>query len=502
MTQERVTLTPQIVTLRRRLTQPGAAPLLWASMVWALLAAAVGVLAATQPPAVTFAALAVAGFTLFGLVTPISALAVLLVLAPMRTLIETEAPGALPLDIGQIALVALLGFWLVGASARRQALPRFRPSAVYVPIILFLAATALTAFNALSLGAWLTEWLKWVSILLLVAVCLDLGHWEWLVFALVLSGVANAVIGLYEFFGGSGALVLLVAGRFFRAFGTFGQPNPFGGFMGLLAPIASMAALGYGWRLWSRWRAGVRLRPLDFGLVAFYGASAVVLVVGLVFSWSRGSWLGLAASVGAVLLALPRKWWHGVAPLTLGALLVVALWLTGSLPASVISRVESVTDEITAFSDVRGVDITPENYANVERLAHWQAALNMATANPVLGVGFGNFEVAYPLYSLLNWPLALGHAHNYYLNVFAEAGMIGLLAYIGLWVIVMALTWRARRHPDPLARLVLVGLFGSWAYLAVHSLTDNLYVNNLFLHLGVMLGVLAVLQRYECVRIE
>ena len=56
--------------------------------------------------------------------------------------------------------------------------------------------------------------------------------------------------------------------------------------------------------------------------------------------------------------------------------------------------------------------------------------------------------------------------------------------------------------PDPLARLILVGLFGSWAYLAVHSLTDNLYVNNLFLHLGVMLGVLAVLQRIGSVRIE
>lgn len=471
------------------------------TITWAVLAMLAGLLAATQPPAVLFVGLAAAAFALAGLLTPLSALAVMLIVAPLRTLIETEAPGALPLDLGQISLIALVGCWLLGGLARRR-LPRLVGSPVYVPILIFLIATGLTAFTAVSLGAWLTEWLKWASILLLVVLILDLGQWEWVVFALVLAGVANAVIGLYEFFGGSGALVLLIDNRFFRAFGTFGQPNPFGGFMGLIAPVALTAALGYSYRLWTRWRAGQRLFLTEFGLPLFYAGAAGLLVAGLIASWSRGSWLGFAASLGAMLLALPRKWWHGVAPLALATLVVVALWLTGSLPASVISRIESVTDEITAFSDVRGVDITSANYANVERLAHWQAALNMARANPWLGVGFGNYEVAYPAYHLLNWPLALGHAHNYYLNVFAEAGMIGLLGYIALWLGVMALTWRARRQPDTLARLIVVGLFGTWTYLAVHSLTDNLYVNNLFLHLGVMLGVLAVLDKIGCVRIE
>ena len=354
------------------------------------------------------------------------------------------------------------------------------------------------------MGAWLTEWLKWLSVLLLIAVCLDLGKWEWLVFVLVLAGAANALIGIYEFFGGSGALVLLVPGGFFRAFGTFGQPNPFGGFMGLLAPISLMAALGHGLRLWHTYRARQSISPTSFALSIFYLLATGLLIIGVIFSWSRGSWLGFAASMAAILLAIPRRWWYGVAPLVFAALIILIFWLTGRLPASVISRVESVTNEITAFSDVRGVDITPENYANVERLAHWQAAINMAQANPWLGVGFGNFENAYPQYDLLYWPLAQGHAHNYYLNVFAEAGIIGLLAYVAMWLSVMILTWRARRHPDPLARFIVVGLFGTWTYLAVHSLTDNLYVNNLFLHLGVMLGMLAVLHRIEtqCVRME
>ena len=472
--------------------------------VWLICAVAVGLLAATQPPALTFAALAIAAFAFFGLMTPLSALAVMLILAPMRTLVETEAPGALPFDIAQITLIALAGFWLIHSVAKRRTLPHPKGSPVYIPIIIFLIATGITAFSALSMGAWLTEWLKWLSVLFLIALCLDLGSWEWIVFALVLSGVANAIIGIYEFFGGSGALVLLVANRFFRAFGTFGQPNPFGGFMGLLAPIALMSAVGHGLRLWQTYRSKRPVSPSGIVVTIFYVFATGLLITGVIFSWSRGSWLGFAASIVAMLLALPRKWWYGVAPVLLASFVIVMLWLTGRLPASVISRVQSVTDEITAFSDVRGVDITPENYANVERLAHWQAAINMAQANPWLGVGFGNYEIAYPQYDLLNWPLAQGHAHNYYLNVFAEAGIIGLVAYITMWLVVMVLTWRARRHPDPLARFIVVGLFGTWTYLAFHSLTDNLYVNNLFLHLGALLGILAVLQRIQsqCVRIE
>ncbi len=71
--------------------------------------------------------------------------------------------------------------------------------------------------------------------------------------------------------------------------------------------------------------------------------------------------------------------------------------------------------------------------------------------------------------------------------------MIGLIAYVFYWAVVVFLTWHARRHPDDGARFTSIGLLGTWIYLLVHSLTDNLYVNNLFLHIGVMLGILAII---------
>ena len=465
-----------------------------ASLIWLTLAVLVGLLAAIQPPPVTAALLALMAFAVLGVITPISTLAVLLILAPLRNLIATEAPGSLPFDVGQIGLLALVGFWVMQSIIRERRLPHIRSSIVQLPVLAFVIATALTAFSALSLGAWLNEWLKWVSILLLIVICLDLGAWEWLVFGLVLSGAANAAVGIYEFFGGSGALHLLINDRFFRAFGTFGQPNPFGGFMGLIAPIALVATLGYGYRAWMALRTG-KIAVGSWAAAGFYAVCAALLAGALVMSWSRGAWLGFGVSLLAILLALPRRWWYGAAAVTAVIALTLLLWVNGLLPTSVVSRIESATDELIAFNDARGVDITPENFANVERLAHWQAAFNMAQANPWLGVGFGNYENAYSSYNLINWRLALGHAHNYYLNVFAEAGIIGFSIYVALWLSVMAITWGCRRHPDPLARLIAVGLFGSWTYLAIHSLTDNLYVNNLFLQLGVMLGLLALLHR-------
>lgn len=494
------------MTVTHRLPTPRRTPRL---LPWefGLLAVAAGLLLATQPLDVAAGLLGGAAVALVVLISPLAAFTLLLVVAPLRTLVATEAAYSFPLDIGQLALVFALGGWLLHRLIQRRQVAALPWSRVYLPVGVFIVATAISGFNAVSFGAWLSEWLKWVQVVVLVMVVLELGsygRWRWLVFALVTAGAANAAIGIYEFFGGSGALHLLVNGRYFRAFGTFGQPNPFGGFMGLLAPLSLASALAYVLASWRTWRASGRVPLATLVTALYFGATGGLMTVALVMSWSRGAWLGFGAAMAAVLFALPRKLWHSLALVTVVAALVGGAWVSGVLPASITARLASATEELFAFNDVRGVDITPENYAVVERLAHWQAALNMARANPWTGVGFGNYEAAYPAYRLINWKFPLGHAHNYYLNVFAEAGMIGLLAYGGLWAGVMLLTWRVRRHPNGIARLTAAGLLGTWVYLGVHSLTDNLYVNNLFLHIGVMLGVLAVLyaETWEGVRLR
>lgn len=468
--------------------------------LWLGLAALVGIGAVAQPTAIL--TLIILGLlTAFALMSPIAAIAIMLVLSPLRALMATANAWPLPLDIGQLTFLALLFAVVVQYVAHRSRSHEsgYRyDSVVYVPILVFVAATGLSVFTAYSLGSWLTEWLKWLSIPLMMLV-VDYtgrhGRWIWICFALVASAVANALVGIFIFLGGSGADHFAINERFFRAFGTFEQPNPFGGFMGIIAPLALMLALAFALKVWRQWRINRSIHSDTLIAMLFYGASSSVIVLALFMSWSRGAWLGFAVSLLAVVFLIPKKLGYSIGVATAAIVFIIGAWGLGLVPASVEQRVVSATSEYFTLYDVRGVDITPLNYAVVERLAHWQAALNMATDSPWLGVGLGNYEIAYNDFRLLNWNHALGHAHNYYLNILGEAGIIGLFGYILMWLMLLFFAWRTKAHPNPTVRFVAIAIIASILYLAIHGLLDNVYVNNLFLHIGTLLGILLVLYR-------
>ena len=469
--------------------------------VWVLLGVGSGFFIATQSLIATLSLGTFITVVVAISFSPLAILNILVVLAPLRTLVATESSLHLPLDIGQALFIVYIVTWTGWKILRRDPLFRWRTSLVYTPIIGFLLASGATVFSAASLSAWINEWLKWMIILALVIILLHEvdDRWHMIVFGLIVAGTANAIIGLYIFFGGSGADHLLINSRYFRAFGTFGQPNPFGGFMGMLIPLASMMAYGYTNRMIRIWKLRKPFIDQDFIWAIFYGLGTIVMIGGLIASWSRGAWLGFIVAAAAMAFALPKRFWQSIVMSSIVLALVAISWSSGLLPNTIKVRVSSSATELFQISDVRGVDITTANYAIIERLAHWQAAQNMARDTPWLGVGLGNYEIVYDQYRLLNWHEALGHAHNYYLNILAEAGIIGFFVYVAMWVSILLLTWQARSHPDTLSRSVAVGLFGTWSYLAVHNMLDNLYVNNLFIHLGVMLGLLAILhhQTYQ-----
>jgi O-antigen ligase len=221
-------------------------------------------------------------------------------------------------------------------------------------------------------------------------------------------------------------------------------------------------------------------------------AAAASLAV--ILSWSRGAWLGFLAGAAVLALFSTRRLMLGF--MLMGAALVL---LGGGLLAGVsvgFGPALAVADRLGGFreeftlGDVRGVDINDANYSVLERLAHWQAAAGMARDDLWTGVGFGNYGAAYVDYDLINFPDALGHAHNYYLNLLAEVGLPGLLAYGLFWLLLIGQSiWLAQRVAWP-ERGIVVGLLAAWVALAVHHLVDKLYVNNIYVHLGAMIGLL------------
>lgn len=473
-----------------------AAPVAIRSLAWGALALLAGACAALLPIEVAGGLVVVAGLALAILIEPALALVVMVCVAPLKVLIETEAPVALPGDPGQWTFALAIGAWAVwrASRARTRPLPRSRVAAALGIVLLGFIPSL---FAAASVGAWLSEAAKWGVMMIVALLVVDLGdrgRWAWLAFGVVLAAALQAMIGLYEFLGGSGAPHLWISNYTrFRAFGTFGQPNPFSAFMGLTLPLALGLGYGYAQQAWASWHAGDRSAAQRSALVVVaYGVGALLIAGGLIAAWGRGAWLGAAAALGVMAVFVPRRRALGVALLIAAILFGAALWIAGLVPPSIEARITNTINEFTGFGDVRGVFVTNENFSTVERMAHWQAALDMASAHPITGVGLGNYEIVYSEYALTRWPHALGHAHNDYLNILAETGIIGLAFALAGWALIVGWTTRALSVRAPVLRSLALGLLGTWTHLAVHSLFDKLTVNNLFLHVGVMLGLLAL----------
>jgi O-antigen ligase len=318
------------------------------------------------------------------------------------------------------------------------------------------------------------------------------------VFMILMAGLSQALIGIWQFgLRGDGPEHFEILGGFYRAFGTFNQPNPFGGYMSMAACLGIGVLVGLGMAWIQRWRtmktSGDQSTRREILWLVFVGGCTAALAAALIFSWSRGAWLGFSAAIAAFILFFPKRRWVGLGLLIAGGALLLGGNQMGLVPGAVSSRLSGFQEDLQ-FGDVRGVDINDANYAVLERLAHWQAALDMARDNPWTGVGFGNYEPAYSDYALINWPYPLGHAHNYYLNILAETGIPGLVVYVLLWG---AIIWQAAgliRRLDWPRRGIALGLLAVWVTLSVHHLVDKLYVNNLYIFLGALFGLQQVLE--------
>ncbi|MER3437067.1 MAG: hypothetical protein C4346_05400 [Chloroflexota bacterium] len=190
-------------------------------------------------------------------------------------------------------------------------------------------------------------------------------------------------------------------------------------------------------------------------------------------------------------------WLSGGQARRLGTVAVVALAVvTLALPVGgrLVSRFGSA-----ALSTGTDAQITVGNFASLERAAHWRAAIAMAERNPVLGVGAGNFNARYrEMTTVWRFRIPRGHAHNAYLQALAQAGVLGLLAYLVLLGTVLRTIWGKLRHAEPgVDRALIIGAAGVTAAVAVHNLVEYLHVLSLGLQLAVVWALAASRPSHE-----
>lgn len=406
-----------------------------------------------------------------------------------------------PVTVGatEALVVLVLCTWLAKMIATREIEIAQPPLSLH--LLLFLGAALLSLTVALSLTMSLKEIMKWLSLLgiyLFVANTVDKRQAKSIIALIISAGISQALLGFYQFFSRIGPEGFIIFGRFIRAYGSFAQPNPYGGYLGLVLPLAySIFVQG------TRHKAqGVRLEtslplapcPLPLWLLSGFGF--LLMGTAMLMSWSRGAWLGFAAAFVVMNFVRSRR---AMAFFAIALLLGALLLLLGGLqliPAVLVKRFTEFLPYLGLF-DIRGIEVTPENWPIVERMAHWQAGWYMFTDHPWLGVGIGNYASAYPAHALPGWDNPLGHAHNYYLNIAAEGGLVGLCTYLFFVGACFWQAWRAVRCTKGCWQGAAMGILGILTHLSVHNLFDNLYVHGMNVHVGILLGLLAVIRARE-----
>ncbi|HNS02799.1 MAG TPA: O-antigen ligase family protein [Anaerolineae bacterium] len=471
MTSQRLFLEPRISLL------PPVAPLIPVALLGVVL------LVALLPPMTSGLLLAAAGLALAVLIRPWLGLPLTALIAPFAALRPLPL-GGLPVDGADLALALTLAAWLAqGVAQRRIVLPR---APLTWPMLALLAALGLSLLAAPSYREGLPELLKWLQVLALylaAAVLLTRRRAGWLIAALLAAGVGQALLGLHQFLTQTGPEAFILPGGFMRAYGAFRQPNPYAGYLGLAAPLAISLAL------WS-WRGSLGKARRAHGLRLALTAAAGLISLGLLVSWSRGAWLAFGAALAVVLLAQARR--AAPAMLALAVLAALTLGLLGAadlLPPAIAGRLGALQDYV-GLVDVARTEVTDANFSVVERIAHWQAALDMWRDHLWLGVGAGNYAVVYEQYNLPRWYQSLGHAHNVYLNFAAEAGLLGLLAYGWFWLAALWQGLRCAAQRNRLASAVGAGVLGGLVAASVHNFFDNLWVQHIYLTLALLLGLL------------
>lgn len=369
----------------------------------------------------------------------------LLMLFPLGQIGRVELGGGVNILPNDVVVFIAVSAWIIKKIINRALTLK---SKLTRPIILFVLISLLSlVFNleklsqpqAVVASLYLIRWLSYAGLYFVVR-DFSLDFRKKLLYGLMLSGTASAILGLVQYFLYPNLRNLYYAGwdeHLYRLFSTFLDPNFAGAIFILTFLLAISLSRGINTFPLPKWKQGYTSGVLAFAMVVSF--------IALLLTYSRGSFLSFAVSL-FVFFLLFRK--TKLVFLFMGVFLLGLILLPKNLQsegvllfrtASIGARIESVERAIAIFKD-----------------------------NPLFGVGFNAYRYAQIRYGFLPFEQQESHAgagtDNSFLFVLATTGIIGFVAYLYLWVRVVG---EARGNA-----LVLASI----ASIFVHAL----FVNSLF----------------------
>lgn len=306
---------------------------------------------------------------------------------------------------------------------------------------------------------------------------------SWFVFFLLALSIAHVCVGALQFRDGNNFMPISFLQRFDygrRASGFYINPNHLAGLLEVLG------IFGLSMVCWGRWPAWGRL------LIAYAAGSCYV---GVLLSASRGGFISCAASfvvfVSLSVWALRRA--NKKAFLKIGGLVAAAVVLIFVIGDVYSNKFLYLNDRVW----------TENAKANDNRLDIWNSAVQNFKVQPAVGTGSGTFLFYGRLFRSERMPSDPVYAHNDYLHLLAEYGIVGAIGFLIFLGAHLVNGWRNYQRLGPKRIAVStralsnsfalqIAALSSVAAYVVHSFLDfNLHIPANALLLAFVFGLLA-----------
>jgi len=337
---------------------------------------------------------------------------------------------------GKLNLASILGIFIIAFSIdlilrKTISIAKF----TIIPFEVFLAISIISSIFSGYLTSSLADWLRYLSLYLIYLIAYnfvikDKDYTHKLLEFMMYSAIIPICMGFVQFFTRTGN----ISDGLNRVYGTFVHPNPFAFYLLIIVAVCYMVFI----------TSGKTKKIIAAGIAV----SSIILIL---FTYTRSAWIALFIILIIIFRQIKSKYKYLFLCLLAGVFIIYQ------------------SDYIIGFFTARFNNISSskmEENSLATRLYIWSHMFKVSFNHPLLGTGLSTFE----LYS----EKALGFsamAHNDYLRILFETGIIGLLSYLYLLYKVIIVSFKkTKRLKSPINTTIM------WLFIlfAAMSFGDNI----------------------------
>ena len=199
-----------------------------------------------------------------------------------------------------------------------------------------------------------------------------------------------------------------------------------------------------------------------------YAFAALLMAVSLILTNSRGGMISLAAEVLFIIVVAgpgvgnsrSGSRFRGILLRAGAALAFAIVLLFGAIAVGGPGVFNRLLGTVNAADPTTG------------RAHFWNVTLDVIKNHPFIGSGLGSFGVIYTRYDYGNGMYRLEQAHNDYLQILADAGIVGALLGASFLIILFSRGFTRRNTDDKFRRGIATGALAGCFAVLVHSAFD------------------------------